>query len=89
MHICPNKDDQRKGENEKIREFERIRELGSEEKKEGREDFVERKERGVMKNMKRWGRWREWRRREEKKRLVTVEENEKVGTHLMAKLHVV
>jgi len=53
LHICPNKDDQRKGENEKIREFERIRELGSEEKKEGREDFVERKERGVMKNMKR------------------------------------
>ena len=30
-----------------------MRESGSEEKKEGREDFVERKERGVMKNMKR------------------------------------
>ena len=46
-------DDERKGENEKIREFERIRESGSEEKKEGREFFVERKERGLIKNMKR------------------------------------
>ena len=46
-------DGERKGENEKIREFERIRESGSEEKKEGREVFVERKERGVIKNIKR------------------------------------
>ena len=46
-------DDERKGENEKISEFERMRESGSEEKKEGREVFVERKERGVMKDMKR------------------------------------
>ena len=45
--------DERKGENEKIREFERIRESGSEEKKEGREVFVERNERGLIKNMKR------------------------------------
>ena len=36
-------DDERKGENEKIREFERIRESGSEEKKKGRDVFVERK----------------------------------------------
>ena len=49
-------DDESKGENEKKREFKKIRELGSEENKEGREVFVERKERGVMKNMKRWGR---------------------------------
>ena len=46
-------DGERKGENEKIREFERIRESGSEEKKEGREVFVERNERGLIKNMKR------------------------------------
>ena len=36
-------DDERKGENEQIREFERIRESGSEEKKKGRDVFVERK----------------------------------------------
>ena len=49
-------DDERKGEDEKIREFERMMKLGSEEKKEGREVFVERKERIVRKNMKRRGR---------------------------------
>ena len=49
-------DDERKTENEEIRGFKRMRDLGSEEKKEGREVFVERKERGVMKNMKRGGR---------------------------------
>ena len=36
-------DDERMRENEKIRGFERIRESRSEEKKEGREVFVERK----------------------------------------------
>ena len=49
-------DDERKGEDEKIREFERMMKLVSEEKKEGREVFVERKERIVRKNMKRRGR---------------------------------
>ena len=46
-------DDQRKGESEKIREFERMRESRSEEKKGRREVLVKRKERGVMKNVKR------------------------------------
>ena len=41
----------RERENEKMRESKRIRKC--EEKKEGREVFVERKERGVMKNVKR------------------------------------
>ena len=42
--------DVRMEENEKIREFKRMRKL---EGVKGREVFVERKERGVMKNMKR------------------------------------
>ena len=44
-------DDERKRENEKMVELERNR--GCKEKKEGMEVFVERKERGVMRNMKR------------------------------------
>ena len=40
-------------EREKMRESERMRVRRCEEKKEGREVFVERKERGVVKNMKR------------------------------------
>ena len=46
-------DDERMRENEEIRGFERMRESGSEVKREGREVFVERKERGILKNMKR------------------------------------
>ena len=38
-------DDERMRENEEIRGFERMRESGSEVKREGREVFVERKER--------------------------------------------
>ena len=45
--------DERMRENEKMRGFKRMRESRSEEKKEGRVVFVERKERGVMKNVKR------------------------------------
>ena len=40
-------------DDEKMRGFERMRELGREEKREGMEVFIERKERGVMKNAKR------------------------------------
>ena len=40
-------------DDEKMRGFERMRELGSEEKREGMEVFIERKERGIMKNVKR------------------------------------
>ena len=36
-----------------MRRFERMRELESEEKREGMEVFIERKERGVVKNVKR------------------------------------
>ena len=45
--------DERMRENEEMRGFERMRESGSEENREEREVFIERKERGVMKNMKR------------------------------------
>ena len=45
-------DDEKVRENERMKEFERIRESGSEEKKE-REVFVERKKKRVMENMKR------------------------------------
>ena len=40
-------------ENERMKEFERIRESGSEEKKEEMEVFVERKKKRFMENMKR------------------------------------
>ena len=46
-------DDERMRENEEMRGFKKMRESGNEEKKEGREVFVDKKERGVMKNMKR------------------------------------
>ena len=47
------KDNERKRENEKIRGSERMRESRSEGKKEGRDVFVKRQERGVVKNMNR------------------------------------
>ena len=64
-----------------------MRELESEEKKEEKEVFVEKKRRREL--------WRMWigegdkENEEEKKMLVTVGKNEKARTHLMAKLHVV
>ena len=71
----------------KLRRFERMKKSGNGEKKRGREVFLERKERGVMKNMKSEG--DEENEEKEKKQLATVGENEKVGRHLMAKLRVV
>ena len=56
-------------------------------RKGGVEVFLERKERGVMKNMKSEG--DEENEEKEKKQLATVGENEKAGRHLMAKLCVV
>ena len=58
-----------------MREPERMRELGSEEKEDERKVFVEKKK-GE----------RNGENEEEKKWLVTVRENEKARTHLMAKL---
>ena len=46
-------DDEKVRENERMKEFERIRESGSEEKKEEIEVFVERKKKRFMENMKR------------------------------------
>ena len=73
-----------------MREFKRMRESGSEEKKEERAVFVERKKKSYgeceevreMKTMKKM-------KKKKKKRLVTIGENEKAGTLLMAKLRVV
>ena len=48
-------DDERMRENEKIRGFERMRESGSEENKEGMKVFVERKKGRVMENVKKLG----------------------------------
>ena len=71
-----------------MREFKRMRELGSEEKKEEMEVFVERKKKSYgeceeVRGMKRM------KKMKKKKRLVTIGENEKAGTLLMAKLRVV
>ena len=71
-----------------MREFKRMRESGSEEKKEEREVFVERKKKSYgeceeVREMKRM------KKMKKKKRLVTIGENEKAGTLLMTKLRVV
>ena len=71
-----------------MREFKRMRESGSEEKKEEREVFVERKKKSYgeceeVREMKRM------KKMKKKKRLVIIGENEKAGTLLMAKLRVV
>ena len=57
--------DERMRENEKMRGFKRMRESGSEEKKEGREVFVERKREGSYEE---YEKVREMKRMKKKKR---------------------
>ena len=64
-----------------------MRELGYEEKKKRREVFEERKIEELWRISK--GEGDEENEEEEKKQLVTIRENEKAKTHLMAKLCVV
>jgi len=69
-----------------MKEFERMRGSDGVRKREKREVFIEREKKSYeeceetmeMKRMKK-----------KKNQLVTIWKNEKVGTHLMAKLHVV
>ena len=74
-------DDEKVRENERMKEFERIRESGSEEKKEEREGFVERKKK------KSYGEYEEItgmkRMKKKNKRLVIIGKNEKARTDLI------
>lgn len=83
-------DDERMRENEKVIGFEKMRESESERKKKEKEVFVERKKEKKKESDGEYEEVREMKRMKKKKKwLVTFRKNEKVRTHLMAKLRVV